>query len=235
MLLTVENLVAKYGQAVALQGVSLEIDEGRIVVVIGANGSGKSTLLKNIISLITPAEGKITFDGRDITGIGTHNVVRTGIALVPEGKRIFAKMTVRENLLLGALIKKDPVYRVERMETIYELFPRLKERENQMAGTLSGGEQQMLAIGRALMPDPRLLMLDEPSLGIAPKLVEKIFEAIQVIRDAGVTIVLVEQHVQESLEIADYSYVLQTGKIFMQGTGPELLKDQTICRAYLGM
>lgn len=235
MLLNVENLAARYGQAIALQGISMRVGQGQVVVIIGSNGSGKSTLLKSIMSLVKPYEGAITYNGEEITGIGAHNVVRKGVTLVPEGKHIFAKMTVRENLLLGALIKKDPAYRAERMDKIFGLFPRLREREKQLAGTLSGGEQQMLAIGRALMSEPRLLMLDEPSLGIAPMLVEKIFEAIQIIRDTGVTIVLVEQHVQESLEIADYAYVLQTGRIFLQGPGPEMLRDETICQAYLGM
>ena len=235
MLLKVENLVAKYGDATALHNVSMQVASGQAVIVIGANGSGKSTLLNSIMSLLKPAGGKVTYNGRDITGIGAHNTVRAGVALVPEGKQIFAKMTVLENLLLGALIKKDPIYRAERLERIFELFPRLKEREKQTAGTLSGGEQQMLAIGRALMSDPKLLMLDEPSLGIAPNLVEKIFEAVHSIRETGVTIVLVEQHVQEALEFADYAYVLQTGNVLMQGTGSDLLRDPAICKAYLGM
>jgi branched-chain amino acid transport system ATP-binding protein len=235
MLLKVENLVAKYGDAIALKDISIKVFEGQIVVIIGANGSGKSTLLKSIMSLVKPTAGKIEFNGQDITGIGTHHVVHTGVTLVPEGKQIFTKMTVKENLLLGALIKKDPVYRAQRLEKIYALFPRLQERKAQHAGTLSGGEQQMLAIGRALMSEPKFLMLDEPSLGIAPKLVEKIFESIKIIKENNVTILLVEQHVRESLEIADYGYVLRTGAILLQGTGKYILSEKSICQAYLGM
>lgn len=234
-MLHVNNLVVRYGDSLALQDVSLTVDEGRIVAVLGSNGAGKTTLLKTVASLLKPVRGTVTFMNKDITGIGAHNVVRHGVALVPEGKHIFGKMSVEENLLLGAIIHKDPVYRQEKLESIFGLFPRLKERLPQLAGTLSGGEQQMLAIGRALMSNPKMLMLDEPSLGIAPLLVEKIFEAILAIRDSGMTILLVEQHVQESLECADYAYILQTGHLILQGAADELQKNEEVKKAYLGM
>ena len=234
-MLNVNNLVVHYGDSLALSGVSFSVEKGRIVAMLGSNGSGKTTLLKSVASLLKPSSGSVVFMDKDITAIGAHYVVRHGIALVPEGKHIFGRMSVAENLLLGAITKKDAAYREERLESIYGLFPRLRERLGQLAGTLSGGEQQMLAIGRALMSDPQLLMLDEPSLGIAPKLVEKIFEAILTIRDRGMTILLVEQHVQESLECADYAYILQTGRLILQGPTTELMENDDVKRAYLGM
>ena len=235
MLLNVEKIKVQYKDIVALHDVSLNIKEGKIVAVLGANGSGKSTLLKSIASLLKLSQGRILFNDEPIDNIGAHNVVRLGISLVPEGKHIFAKMSVKENLLLGAYTKKDQTIRKETLDEIYDLFPRLKERLDQKAGTLSGGEQQMLAIGRALMNRPKLLMLDEPSLGIAPNLVSRIFEVIDQIRQRGVTVLLVEQHVQDSLDLADYAYILQTGRICLDGECQMLMNDDTVKTAYLGI
>ncbi len=235
MLLNVEEIKVQYKDIVALHDVSLSIEMGQIVAVLGANGSGKSTLLKSIASLLKLSQGRILFNNESISNIGAHNVVRRGISLVPEGRHIFAKMSVKENLLLGAFTQKDQAVREETLGEIYDLFPRLKERLDQKAGTLSGGEQQMLAIGRALMSHPKLLMLDEPSLGIAPNLVSRIFEVIDEIRQRGVTVLLVEQHVQDSLELADYAYILQTGRITLSGKCQMLLDDDMVKAAYLGM
>jgi branched-chain amino acid transport system ATP-binding protein len=234
-LLSVEKIKVKYKQITALHEVSLQVKEGEIVAVLGSNGAGKSTLLKSIASQLNPAEGSVLFQGERINGIGPHQVVRRGISLVPEGKRIFAKMSVNENLLVGAYIQKDEKIRVETLDRIFELFPRLRERMKQKAGTLSGGEQQMLAIARGLMSRPKLLMLDEPSLGIAPNLVDRIFETIETIRKSGLTILSVEQHVQETLEMADRGYVLQTGKIVLDGKSKDLLESEIVKKAYLGI
>jgi branched-chain amino acid transport system ATP-binding protein len=213
----------------------LSIEEGQIVAVLGANGSGKSTLLKSIASLLKLSQGRILFNNESIGNIGAHNVVHRGISLVPEGKHIFAKMSVKENLLLGAFTQKDQTVREEALGEIYDLFPRLKERLDQKAGTLSGGEQQMLAIGRGLMSRPKLLMFDEPSLGIAPNLVPRIFEVIDEIRQRGVTVLLVEQHVQEAMEIADRAYILQTGNVALEGKAKDLLNSDLVKKTYLGM
>ncbi len=235
MLLNVERIKVQYKDIVALHDVSLSIEVGQIVAVLGANGSGKTTLLRSIASLLKLSQGRILFNNESIGNIGAHNVVRRGISLVPEGRHIFAKMSVKENLLLGAFTQKDQAVREEALGEIYDLFPRLQERLDQKAGTLSGGEQQMLAIGRALMSHPKLLMLDEPSLGIAPNLVARIFEVIDEIRQRGVTVLLVEQHVQDSLELADYAYILQTGRITLNGKCQMLLNDDMVKTAYLGM
>jgi branched-chain amino acid transport system ATP-binding protein len=234
-LLSVERIKVKYKQITALHEVSLQVKEGEIVVALGSNGAGKSTLLKSIASQLNPEEGAVVFQGERINGIGPHEVVRRGLSLVPEGKRIFAKMSVNENLLAGAYIQKDEKIRVETLDKIFLLFPRLRERMKQKAGTLSGGEQQMLAIARGLMSNPKLLMLDEPSLGIAPNLVDRIFETIETIRKSGLTILIVEQHVQEALEIADRGYILQTGKIVLEGESKELLESEVVKKAYLGI
>jgi branched-chain amino acid transport system ATP-binding protein len=235
MLLSVENITVKYKQIAALHEVSLQVKEGEIVAVLGSNGAGKSTLLKSIASQLNPAEGSVLFQGERINGIGPHEVVRRGISLVPEGKRIFAKMSVNENLLVGAYIQKNEKLRIETLDRIFELFPRLRERMKQKAGNLSGGEQQMLAIARGLMSNPKLLMLDEPSLGIAPNLVDRIFETIETIRKSGLTILIVEQHVQDALEMADRGYILQTGKIVFDGKSKDLLESEIVKKAYLGI
>ncbi len=234
-MLSVEKIKVKYKQITALHEVSLQVKEGEIVAALGSNGAGKSTLLKSIASQLNPAEGSILFQGEKINTIGPHEVVRRGISLVPEGKRIFAKMSVNENLLVGAFIQKDEKIREETLDRIFELFPRLRERMKQKAGTLSGGEQQMLAIARGLMSKPKLLMLDEPSLGIAPNLVDRIFATIETIRKSGLTILIVEQHVQEALEMADRGYILQTGKIVLEGKSEELLESEMVKKAYLGI
>lgn len=234
-MLSVEKIKVKYKQITALHEVSLQVKEGEIVAALGSNGAGKSTLLKGIASQLNPAEGSVLFQGERINGIGPHQVVRRGISLVPEGKRIFAKMSVKENLLVGAYIQRDENIRVETLDRIFELFPRLRERMKQKAGTLSGGEQQMLAIARGLMSKPKLLMLDEPSLGIAPNLVDRIFETIETIRKSGLTILIVEQHVQEALEMADRGYILQTGKIVLEGKSKDLLESEIVKKAYLGI
>jgi branched-chain amino acid transport system ATP-binding protein len=234
-LLSVERIKVKYKQITALHEVSIRVKEGEIVSVLGSNGAGKSTLLKAIASLLLPQEGSITFQGEEINGLGAHEVVRRGISLVPEGKRIFAKMSVEENLLVGAYTKKNEKMRQETLGVIFQLFPRLRERIRQKAGTLSGGEQQMLAIARGLMSRPKLLMLDEPSLGIAPNLVARIFESIETIRSSGLTILIVEQHVQEALELAKRGYILQTGTVVLEGSSAELLKNELVQKAYMGI
>lgn len=234
-LLHVDKIKVKYGEIIALHDVSIDVKEGEILAVLGSNGAGKSTLLKTIAAMLRPVEGSITFQGTVINGMPTHNVVRQGISLVPEGKHIFAKISVAENLLIGAYTKKDKELREETLEEIFRLFPRLKERLDQKGGTLSGGEQQMLAIARGLMSRPKLLMLDEPSLGIAPNLVSRIFEAIDQIRASGLTILIVEQHVQDALELADRAYIMQTGKIVIEGTADDLMNSEVVQKAYMGM
>ena len=232
-MLSVENLEAGYGDVQVLWGVSLRVEKGEIVALLGSNGAGKTTTLKAISGLLKPKSGKIAFDGVEITGKPPHEVVRLGISLVPEGRRLFPKMTVYENLRMGAYLVSGDVS--DRLETVYSLFPILKERRNQLAGTLSGGEQQMLAIARGLMSSPRLLMLDEPSLGLAPKIVQEVLRAVNQIRDEGVTVLLVEQNVQQALSIADRGYVIETGRIVLEGTGRELLENEHVKTAYLGL
>ena len=232
-ILRLDNVSASYRGLKALQGVSLSVDAGEIVAVVGANGAGKSTLLRTIAGQVT-MEGVVTFDGQPLTRVPPHQVTRRGVGLVPEGRRLFPRLSVEDNLRLGAYAVKG-ADRFKPLEQIFELFPRLKERLSQRAETLSGGEQQMLAIGRALMTQPRLLMLDEPSQGIAPKLVDDILAAVGRIRDLGVTILLVEQRLAESLELADRAYVLQTGRVVMSGPADEIAKDDGVRRAYLGL
>jgi len=232
-LLEVDDIHAHYGSVEALKGVSLTVDEGEVVTLIGSNGAGKSTTLRSISGLTPASSGKITFSGEDITSVPAHEIVGRGIALSPEGRHCFPRMTVRENLDLGAHRRRGPEID-EDLERVYDLFPRLKERERQKAGTMSGGEQQMLAIGRALMARPKLLMLDEPSMGIAPILVQRIYETIATINRAGVTILLVEQNANYALDIARRGYVLETGSVALLGESDQLRDDPEVQRAYLG-
>jgi branched-chain amino acid transport system ATP-binding protein len=235
-MLRVERIKVSYDEVPALHEVSFNVESGQIVSIIGANGAGKSTILKAISSTLHPDEGSIFFEDRRIDQIPAHQVVERGIAHVPEGRRLFARLTVKQNLTLGAYTKKSKEHREATLQRIFRLFPVLEERQNQRAGTLSGGEQQMLAIARGLMSKPKLLMLDEPSMGIMPKLIVEIFEMIQRMnREEGITILLVEQNVQEALELADYAYVLQTGRIVMEGKPADLLQADLIKKAYLGL
>ena len=234
-MLSVSDLQVEYGAIKALKGVSLECPKGKIISLIGSNGAGKSTTLNTIIGLVRPSSGMIAYEGRDITKLPTHKLVALGISLVPEGRRIFLNLTVGENLRIGAYLESAKSKRQEREEEVCALFPILKERTRQVGGTLSGGEQQMLAIGRAMMQAPKLLLLDEPSLGLAPNLVMEIFEKIKTINERGTTILLVEQNAYQALKIADYAYVLVTGSISLEGTGEELLADDDVRKAYLGM
>ena len=233
-MLEIKNLHVYYGGIHALDGINLEIPEGKIISLIGANGAGKSTTLKSIMSLVEKAEGTITWNGTDITKMDTREIVKLGIALCPEGRKVFPDLTVAENLTVGAYLRKDKKEIEKDREWVYELFPRMKEREWQLAGTLSGGEQQMLAVGRALMAKPKLLMLDEPSLGLAPLVIKDIFAIIRQIKEAGVNVLLIEQNAKAALEISDYAYVMETGIITMAGPGKELLTDDRVKKAYLG-
>lgn len=232
MMLKVDDIHVYYGQIHAIKGVSFEVHEGEIVSLIGANGAGKSTVLKTISGLLRPKSGTITFLGSDITHTEAYKLVNRGLAQVPEGRRIFLQMTVRENLDMGAYTQKD-VSEAD-MEAVFRRFPRLKEREKQIAGTLSGGEQQMLAMGRAMMSHPKLLMLDEPSMGLAPILVEQIFDIIREFHASGTTILLVEQNAGKALAIADRAYVLEQGRITLSGTGADLAASDAVKKAYLG-
>ena len=228
-----ENLHVYYGSIHAIKGVSFEVGEGEIVTLIGANGAGKSTTLNTVGGLLRPRDGIVEFEGKSILGVAPHKVVSEGMALCPEGRRVFAQLSVKENLEMGAYTR--PASEIpETLEKVYEHFPRLKERQAQMAGTLSGGEQQILAMGRALMSKPRLMMLDEPSMGLAPILVDQIFDIIKALNKAGTTILLVEQNAQMALSIADRAYVLETGRIVNSGTGKDLLNDDSVKKAYLG-
>ena len=233
-LLEIENLHVSYGSVEVLHGISLHVDEGEIVTLLGANGAGKSTTLLSISRLVNPREGRITFDGKNLLDYESYQVVGLGVAQSPEGRRVFGTMTVQENLMLGAFQVHSETIKQNTLEWIFQLFPRLLERRSQMAGTLSGGEQQMLAMGRALMSNPKLLMLDEPSMGLAPILVEQIFDIIEKLNEAGTTILLVEQNAQAALAIADKAYVLETGKIILSGTGAELARSEQVKKAYLG-
>ena len=231
-MLRVENIHVYYGSIHAIKGISFEVHEGETVALIGANGAGKSTTLKTVSGLLHPKTGNIHFLGQDITHADAHTLVRHGMAHVPEGRRIFLQMTVQENLEMGAFTRKDDIS--DTLENIYERFPRLKERRKQIAGTLSGGEQQMLAMGRGLMIHPKLLMLDEPSMGLAPILVEQIFDIIRELHKSGTTILLVEQNAGMALSVADRAYVLETGKITLSGTGEDLANSEQVKEAYLG-
>ena len=232
-LLKVENINVYYGAIHAIKGISLDVDEGEIVTLIGANGAGKSTTLKTISGIMRPKTGSIEFQGQDITKVPAHKIVKMGLSQVPEGRRIFMHMTVKENLEMGAFTA--PANTVEEnLEKVYEHFPRLKERYKQVAGTLSGGELQMLAMGRALMSQPKLMMLDEPSMGLAPVLVEEIFEIIHNLHEAGTTILLVEQNARMALSIADRAYVIETGNVTLSGDARELMNNDSVRKAYLG-
>ena len=235
MLLEVSSLTTAYDGLIAISDISLTVDEGEIVVVAGANGAGKSTLLKTISGMERARSGTVRFAGETISGLPGHEITKRGVAYVPENKRLFPRLSVSDNLRLGSYLHRDKPDREAPLEQVFSLFPRLKERLPQRASTLSGGEQQMLAIGRALMTRPRILMLDEPSQGIMPKLVDEIFQAVLAIRAAGVTVLLVEQRLAESLEIADRAYVLQTGRVILSGSAAEVRENPDIRRAYLGM
>ena len=233
-LLKVTDLVVSYGGIEALKGISFEVDQGQIVTLIGANGAGKSTTLRTISGLVPPKDGRIYFEGRDITDFNTQKIVETGIAMVPEGRRVFANLTVLENLRIGAYLRKDKDVIEEDINYVYDLFPRLKERSWQLAGTLSGGEQQMLAVGRAVMTRPKVIMMDEPSLGLAPLVVKDIFKIIHTLKETGMTVLLIEQNANAALHACDYAYVMETGRITTSGTGEELLASEAIQEAYLG-
>lgn len=233
-MLKVTDLKTSYGKIEALKGISVDVNEGEIVTLIGANGAGKSTTLKTLSGQLSPQSGTIDFMSESIGGMSAHKVASKGIVQVPEGRRIFARMTVLENLEMGAYLRSDKDGIAKDLDHVYELFPRLKERESQKGGTLSGGEQQMLAMGRGLMAKPKLMMLDEPSMGLAPVVVETIFEIIQKLNKDGITILLVEQNANLALSIADRGYVLETGEIKLSGTGRELLANDDVRKAYLG-
>ena len=231
-ILEIKNLVVNFGGIKAVDGVSIDVEQGKIVTLVGANGAGKSTILRCVSGIVRPKSGDILFEGQSIIGKTPDNIVSRGITLVPEGRRVFPNLTVLENLKIGAYLRKDSIS--ADLEYVYSLFPRLKERHWQLAGTLSGGEQQMLAVGRALMSRPKLVMMDEPSLGLAPLVVKSIFEIIRTINSQGLTVLLIEQNANVALQTAHKGYVLETGHITMQGTGHELLADETVKEAYLG-
>jgi len=233
-MLKIENLSVHYGGIHALQGIGFEVPDGKIVSLIGANGAGKSTTLKAIVGLVKSSGGSVIWNGERLTDLGTKDIVSKGVVLVPEGRRVFANLTVDENLTLGAYARDDKDGIAADRKRVFELFPRLDERKRQRAGTLSGGEQQMLAVGRALMSRPKLLMMDEPSLGLAPIVSKMIFGIVREINKTGVTVLLIEQNAKAALEIADRGYVLETGRITLQGPGPELLADDRVRKAYLG-
>jgi len=233
-MLKVNDLVVSYGGIEALKGISLEVPDGKIVTLIGANGAGKSTLLRSIIGLVKPDKGSVTYGDKELIGLNSQQIVENGITLVPEGRRVFPNLTVLENLQIGAYLRSDKDGIAKDIRWIYDLFPRLEERSWQMAGTLSGGEQQMLAVGRALMSRPKVLMMDEPSLGLAPLIIKDIFKIIEEINRQGMTVLLIEQNANMALKIADIAYVLETGRITMTGSGRELLENSEIKAAYLG-
>lgn len=231
-MLKIKDLKVSYGGINAVKGVSFEVPKGSVVSLIGANGAGKSTILRTIAGLVKPVAGTVSFNDENITGTDTSNIIAKGITLVPEGRRVFPDMTVLDNIKIGAFLRHDSLD--EDIEHMYSLFPRLKERKWQLAGTLSGGEQQMLALARALMSKPKLLMMDEPSLGLAPLIVKGIFEIIKEINKSGVTVLLIEQNANMALKASDYAYVLETGRLSMEGSGEELLSNESIREAYLG-
>ena len=233
-LLEVKDINVFYGVIQALKGISLEVNEGEIVALIGANGAGKSTTMQSIMGLIHPRSGEIYYNGMRIDKMPTHSIVKMGMTEVPEGRHIFQELTVMENIMLGAYTIKDHEQKKKDLEKVFNLFPRLLERKNQVAGTLSGGEQQMLAISRALMSKPKLLLLDEPSMGLSPILVDEVFDIIKEIHNQGTTILLVEQNAEKALSIADKAYVLETGNITLSGTGKELKNNELVIKAYLG-
>ena len=233
-LLEIKDLEVNYGVIKAIKGVSFDVNEGEIIALIGANGAGKTTILHTITGLIQAKKGSIVFDGKELTKTPPHKIVSMGMAHVPEGRRIFQQLSVLENLKLGAYTRKDKSEIASTLKMVYERFPRLEERKNQVAGTLSGGEQQMLAMGRALMSKPRIILMDEPSMGLSPLLVSEIFDIIKVINESGTTVLLVEQNAKKALSIADRAYVLETGKITLSGDAKDLINDESVKKAYLG-
>ena len=233
-MLQVTDLKVNYGVIQAIKGVSFEVNEGEIIALIGANGAGKTTILHTVTGLIAPKSGKIEFEGKDITKMPAHKIVTLGMAHVPEGRRVFADLSVYENLLMGAFTRKDKDEISQTLEMVYKRFPRLKERKNQVAGTLSGGEQQMLAMGRALMSHPKIILMDEPSMGLSPLFVNEIFDIITEVSASGTTVLLVEQNAKKALSIADRAYVLETGKIVLDAAADVLMNDPSIKKAYLG-
>ncbi|MEN7432551.1 ABC transporter ATP-binding protein [Chromobacterium sp. TRC.1.1.SA] len=233
-MLEVKNLQVAYGGIQAVKGIDFHIDQGELVTLIGANGAGKTTTLKTLVGMVKKSGGSIVYDGKDVASIPSHDFVRHGLAMVPEGRGVFAKLTVEENLQMGAYYRNDKAAIQSEIEHVYELFPRLKERRLQLAGTLSGGEQQMVAMGRAMLSKPKLLLLDEPSMGLAPIIVEKIFEIIQMVSKQGVTMLLVEQNAKLALEVSQRGYVMESGRITMSGDAKELLNDERVRNAYLG-
>lgn len=234
MLLELKQVVASYGNIKALKGISLSVEEGKIVTLIGANGAGKSTTMKTIMGVMKPSEGDILFEGKSIRGKKSYQIVEAGVVLVPEGRQILQSMTVAENLEMGAYQRKDKAGIADDMERVFAQFPRLKERYSQYGGTLSGGEQQMLAIGRAMMARPKVMLLDEPSMGLAPLVVQQIFDVVKSINQNGTTVLLVEQNARKALQIADYAYVMETGKIVIEGPAREVAADPSVMAAYLG-
>ncbi len=233
-MLEVKDIEVYYGMIQAIQGVSFHVDEGEVIALIGANGAGKTTILHTVSGLLAPKKGSILFEGKELTKTPGHKIVSMGMAHVPEGRRVFAQLTVLQNLKMGAYTRKDKSEIDSTLETVFKHFPRLKERQNQMAGTLSGGEQQMLAMGRALMSHPKIILMDEPSMGLSPIFVNEIFNIIQEVSKMGTTVLLVEQNAKKALSIADRAYVLETGKIVLEGKASDLLNDDSIKKAYLG-
>ncbi|MCI5954821.1 MAG: ABC transporter ATP-binding protein [Lachnospiraceae bacterium] len=233
-MLEVKDLKVYYGMIQAIKGVSFHVDEGEVIALIGANGAGKTTILHTISGLLTPKEGTVTFEGTDIVKIPGHKIVSMGMAHVPEGRRVFAQLSVLQNLKMGAYTRKDKAETAQTLKTVFQRFPRLEERQNQMAGTLSVGEQQMLAMGRALMSHPKIILMDEPSMGLSPIFVNEIFDIIKEVSNSGTTVLLVEQNAKKALSIADRAYVLETGKIVLEGKAQDLLNNDSIKKAYLG-
>ena len=233
-MLEVKDLQVYYGMIQAIKGISFEVNQGEVIALIGANGAGKTTTLHTVTGLISPKSGQVLFEGKDITKTPAHKIVSMGMAHVPEGRRVFAELSVYENLRMGAYTRKDKAEIKETLKSVHKSFPRLQERKNQMAGTLSGGEQQMLAMGRALMSKPRIILMDEPSMGLSPIMVNEIFDIIRAVSESGTTVLLVEQNAKKALSIADRAYVLETGKIVLSGDAKELLEDDSIKKAYLG-
>ena len=233
-LLEVNDLEVYYGMIQAIKGISFHVDKGEVIALIGANGAGKTTTLHTVTGLLSPKSGQVLFEERDITKVPAHKIVSMGMAHVPEGRRVFAELSVYENLKMGAYTRKNKSEIEESLENVYKRFPRLEERKNQMAGTLSGGEQQMLAMGRALMSRPKIILMDEPSMGLSPIMVNEIFDIIRSVSESGTTVLLVEQNAKKALSIADRAYVLETGKIVLEGNAKDLLEDDSIKKAYLG-
>lgn len=233
-MLEIKDIEVYYGMIQAIKGISFEVNQGEVIALIGANGAGKTTILHTITGLLSPKCGSVVFEGKDITKLPAHKIVSLGMAHVPEGRRVFAELTVYENLKMGAYTRKDKGEVEETLANVYQRFPRLKERKNQLAGTLSGGEQQMLAMGRALMSHPKIIVMDEPSMGLSPILVNQIFDIIEEVSKSGTTVLLVEQNAKKALAIADRAYVLETGKIILEGNAGELMNDEAVKKAYLG-